>query len=150
MLTDAVFDQMIAVADRYTAGVRDVLRSRGLPWTITELGVRAGVPVLPGAATHKRESAAAAAGAELDEYLRLYLVNRGILLTPFHNMALMSPASTAADADQHTAIFADSAAELLAQTSALGDNPGSSSNSQRLGVSQQMPATKASTKRDLR
>ncbi|HSR84927.1 MAG TPA: transaminase [Streptosporangiaceae bacterium] len=113
VLTDLAFDQMIAVADRYTAGVRDVLRSRGLPWTITQLGARAEYRFCPEPPRSGGESAAAA-DAELDEYLHLYLVNRGILLTPFHNMALMSPASTPGDADQHTAIFAAAAAELLA------------------------------------
>ena len=55
----------------------------------------------------------AAADTELDEYLRLYMVNRGVLMTPFHNMALMCPATSEADADAHTAIFAAAADDLL-------------------------------------
>ena len=39
-------------------------------------------------------------------------LNRGILLTPFHNMALMSPATTEADADAHSVLFDEMAAEL--------------------------------------
>ena len=104
---------MIAVADRYTAGVREVLTSRQLPWTITQLGARAEYRFCPEPPRTGGESAAAA-DTDLDEYLHLYLVNRGVLLTPFHNMALMSPASTAADADAHTAAFAAAADELLA------------------------------------
>ena len=51
---------------------------------------------------------------ELDRFLHLYALNRGVLMTPFHNMALMSPATTAADVDRHTAVFAEAAAELAA------------------------------------
>ena len=113
VLTDAAFDGMISVAGRYTAGVRDVLASRGLPWTITQLGARAEYRFCPQPARSGGESAAAA-DTDLDEYLHLYLVNRGILLTPFHNMALMCPQTSVADADAHTKMFARAADELLA------------------------------------
>jgi glutamate-1-semialdehyde 2,1-aminomutase len=112
VLTDDAFVQMIAVADRYTAGVRDVLSSRQLPWTITQLGARAEYRFCPRPPRSGGESAAAADLA-LDEYLHLYLVNRGILLTPFHNMALMCPATTFADTDVHTSVFAAAADDLL-------------------------------------
>jgi glutamate-1-semialdehyde 2,1-aminomutase len=112
VLTDAAFDAMIAVAGRFTAGVQDVLTSRGLPWTITQLGARAEYRFCPVPPRSGGESEAAA-DPLLDEYLHLYTVNRGVLMTPFHNMALMSPATTAADADIHTAVFAAAADELL-------------------------------------
>ena len=112
VLTDAAFERMIAVADRYTAGVRAVLASRGLPWNITQLGARAEYRFCPVPPRSGGESAAAA-DTELDEYLHLYLVNRGILLTPFHNMALMCPDTTFADADGHVRVFAAAAAELV-------------------------------------
>ena len=111
VLTDAAFDGMIAVASRYTAGISEVLASRGLPWTITQLGARAEYRFCPRPPRNGGESAAAA-DPGLDEYLHLYLVNRGILLTPFHNMALMSPATTHADADALVAVVAAAAAEL--------------------------------------
>jgi glutamate-1-semialdehyde 2,1-aminomutase len=112
VLTDAAFGQMISVADRYTAGVREVLASRELPWNIVQLGARAEYRFCPQPPRTGGESAAAA-DTDLDEYLHLYLVNRGILLTPFHNMALMSPATTEADADEHTRVFAAAADELV-------------------------------------
>jgi len=56
----------------------------------------------------------AAANEALDEYLHLYLANRGVLITPFHNMALMCPATTDADVDAHTELFAAAADDLLA------------------------------------
>ena len=55
---------------------------------------------------------AAAADFELERFLHLYALNRGVLLTPFHNMALMCPATTTADIDAHTKIFASAAQEL--------------------------------------
>jgi glutamate-1-semialdehyde 2,1-aminomutase len=51
---------------------------------------------------------------DLDRFMHLYALNRGVLMTPFHNMALMSPATTDADVDRHTAVFAEATAELTA------------------------------------
>jgi glutamate-1-semialdehyde 2,1-aminomutase len=112
VLTDEAFDGMIAVANRFTAGVQSVLDSRRLPWTIAQLGARAEYRFCPGPPRTGAQSEAAA-DPELDEYLHLYLINRGILMTPFHNMALMCPATTAADADAHTAVFSAAADDLL-------------------------------------
>ena len=52
--------------------------------------------------------AAAALDADLEAYFHLFALNRGVLLTPFHNMALMSPVTTEADVDRHTEVFAES------------------------------------------
>ncbi len=112
VLTDEAFGRMVAVATRFTAGVRSVLDSRRLPWTIAQLGARAEYRFCPEPPRNGGQSAAAA-DTELDEYLHLYMINRGILLAPFHNMALMCPATTDADADAHTAVFAAAADELL-------------------------------------
>ena len=112
VLTDAAFAAMIATADRYTAGVRKVIESRKLPWNIVQLGARAEYRFCPQPPRTGGESAAAA-DTDLDEYLHLYLINRGILLTPFHNMALMCPQTTDADADYHATVFAQAAGDLL-------------------------------------
>jgi glutamate-1-semialdehyde 2,1-aminomutase len=112
VLTDRAFDDMIAVATRFTVGVQSVLDSRRLPWTIAQLGARAEYRFCPEPPRSGGQSQAAA-DPGLDEYLHLYMINRGILMTPFHNMALMCPATTDADADAHTAVFAAAADELL-------------------------------------
>jgi glutamate-1-semialdehyde 2,1-aminomutase len=112
VLTDEAFEGMIAVATRFTAGVRSVLDSRRLPWTITQLGARAEYRFCPEPPRTGGQSQSAA-DPELDEYLHLYMINRGILMTPFHNMALMCPATTGEDADAHTAAFAAAADDLL-------------------------------------
>ncbi len=113
VLTDGAFAGMIALAGRYAAGVRKVLADHGLPWTITQLGARAEYRFCPQPPRSGGESAAAT-DRELEEYLHLYLLNRGILITPFHNMALMCPDTAAADVDAHTEVFAAAAAELVA------------------------------------
>jgi glutamate-1-semialdehyde 2,1-aminomutase len=112
VLTDDAFAAMIVLADRFTAGVRDVIASRRLPWNIAALGARAEYRFCPRPPRSGGESQAAADLA-LDEYLHLYLANRGVLITPFHNMALMCPATTTADVDAHTALFAAAADELI-------------------------------------
>jgi glutamate-1-semialdehyde 2,1-aminomutase len=112
VLTAAAFEAMIARADRYTTGVRYVLETRALPWNIVQLGARAEYRFCPRPPRTGGESNAAA-DPELDEYLHLYTVNRGVLLTPFHNMALMSPDTTDADVDAHTQLFAAAADDLL-------------------------------------
>jgi glutamate-1-semialdehyde 2,1-aminomutase len=112
VLTDAAFAAMTEVATHYTESVRAVLTATSVPWSITQLGARAEYRFVPEPPGSGGESAAAA-DEELDEYLHLYTLNRGILMTPFHNMALMSPATTKADVDAHTAVFAAAVSELL-------------------------------------
>jgi glutamate-1-semialdehyde 2,1-aminomutase len=111
VLTDAAFDGMIALASRFTEGVRGVLDGRGVPWSVVQLGARAELRFTAPPPVNGGQSAAAG-DPDLDDYLHLYLHNRGILLTPFHNMALMCPATTEADVDLHTEVFAACVDEL--------------------------------------
>jgi glutamate-1-semialdehyde 2,1-aminomutase len=112
VLTTDAFDHMTDRATRFAAGVQDVIDRAGLPWSVSRLGARAEYRFASPAPRTGTESAAAA-DEELDEYLHLYLANRGVLITPFHNMALMCPATTDADVDLHTRLFGDAVAELL-------------------------------------
>jgi glutamate-1-semialdehyde 2,1-aminomutase len=79
---------------------------------VTQLGCRAEYRFQP---TPPRTGAEAAAAidAELDRYMHVHALNRGVLLTPFHNMALMSPATTAADVEIHSEVFREAVKELL-------------------------------------
>jgi glutamate-1-semialdehyde aminotransferase len=81
----------------------------GLPWHVARLGCRAEYRFSPEPPRNGGESAALA-DPELEDYLHLYALNRGVLLTPFHNMALMSPATTEADVDLHTEVFREAVA----------------------------------------
>jgi glutamate-1-semialdehyde 2,1-aminomutase len=113
VLTDDAFDRMIAVGERFEAGVAGVIDRHELPWHVTRLGCRVEYLFRPDPPRTGSE-AAAGGNAELDRLIHLYLLNRGILMTPFHNMALMSPATTEADVDVHTAAFDEAATEIKA------------------------------------
>ena len=106
VLTDEAFAQMIPLAARFAAGVRGAVDEAGLPWHVTELGCRAEYRF--SAEPPRNGAEAAAAGDEqLERYLHLHLLNRGVLITPFHNMALICPATTEADVDRHTEVFTE-------------------------------------------
>jgi glutamate-1-semialdehyde 2,1-aminomutase len=111
ILTPVAFAHMIPLAKRFTDGVAENLRATDLTWNVIQLGARAEYTFAAKPPRNGAESAAAG-DFELERFLHLCALNRGVLLTPFHNMALMSPATTAADIDAHTKIFASAAAEL--------------------------------------
>ena len=112
VLTDEAFERMIGLGERFEHGVQEVIESRSLPWHVTRLGCRVEYLFRPDVA---RDGAMAAAGQDehLDALIHLYMLNRGILMTPFHNMSLMSPATTADDVDRHTEVFGQAADELI-------------------------------------
>jgi glutamate-1-semialdehyde 2,1-aminomutase len=83
-----------------------------MPWSVVQLGARAEYRFTPRPPRTGAESAAAA-DTELEDYLHLALLNRGVLITPFHNMALMSPATTAVEVDRHSEAFAEAVAALV-------------------------------------
>ncbi len=111
VLTDDAFARMIELGERFEAGVQGAIDEHALPWHVTRLGCR--VEYLFRAQRPRTGSEAAAGGEPLlDRLVHLWALNRGILLTPFHNMALMSPATTAADVDRHSEVFAEVAAAI--------------------------------------
>jgi glutamate-1-semialdehyde 2,1-aminomutase len=112
VLTEKAYGRMIPLAERFTAGVESVIEERQLPWHITRLGCRAEYLFQPERPRNGSE-AAARADDELDAFMHLYALNRGILLTPFHNMALMSPVTTQEDVDRHTQMYGEAADELM-------------------------------------
>lgn len=111
VLTAQAFEGMVELATRYTAGIQQTIDAHDLPWSVVQLGARAEYRFAR-PAPRDGGASAAAADPDLDAFLHLFLANRGILLTPFHNMALMSPATTAADVDRHLAVFAEAVREL--------------------------------------
>jgi glutamate-1-semialdehyde 2,1-aminomutase len=96
VLTDQAYAHMSKTCERYVAGVREVFARHGAPWSIVGLGARAEFHFTPdpprsGADAH------AAIDPLLDDVIHAALLNRGVMLTPFHNMALMGPTTTAQD-----------------------------------------------------
>ncbi len=115
VLTADAFAAMVDLATRFTRGVQRTIDRTGVAWSVSQLGARAEYRFVSPAP--RGGSASAAAGDdELDEYFHLSLLNRGVLITPFHNMALMCPATTRADVDLHTQLFAAAAGELVGPT----------------------------------
>ncbi|MET1061351.1 MAG: transaminase [Aeromicrobium sp.] len=113
VLTDEAFTHMVATATAFTGGVQAVIDRHALPWSVSQLGARTEYRFASPAPRNGSESAAAQ-DDDLEDYLHVFLANRGILLTPFHNMALMSPVTTAADVERHHEVFAEALTTLLA------------------------------------
>jgi glutamate-1-semialdehyde 2,1-aminomutase len=109
-LLDADYERMIPLAERWTNGVAAAIHEHALDWSVQQLGCRAEYWFCP--LPINGADAAAAVDDELDAFMHLWALNRGILMTPFHNMALLSPAHTDADVDRHTEVFAAALAAL--------------------------------------
>ncbi len=112
VLTEKAYERTIPLAERFAKGVAGVIEDLGLPWHVNRLGCRAEYWFCREPPRNGSE-AAAVVDTELDRYMHLAALNRGILMTPFHNMALIAPDVTEADIDRHTAVFRDSAEPLV-------------------------------------
>jgi len=112
VLTEENFATMIALSTRFTEGVQATLDRQRIPWCIVQLGARAEYRFCPEVPINGGVSFAAN-DFDLDEYLHTYMANRGILMTPFHNMALMCPDTITADVDRHTEVFAQAVDDLV-------------------------------------
>jgi glutamate-1-semialdehyde aminotransferase len=112
VLTEAAFERMIPLGERWADGVDSVIAGHGVPWHVTRLGARAEYHFMATRPRTGREQWDHS-DFELERFLHLYALNRRILMTPFHNMALMSPATTAADVDRHTEVFEHAVGELF-------------------------------------
>ena len=112
VLTDDAFVRMIPLAVRWERGVTEAIADFGAPWHVTRLGARAEYHFRPGPPRNGAEQAAHG-DPELERLLHLWAMNRGVLMTPFHNMALMSPVTTEADIDRHTEHFRGALAALF-------------------------------------
>jgi glutamate-1-semialdehyde 2,1-aminomutase len=112
VLTPEAYARTIPLAERFEAGVQSVIAQKQLPWIVKRLGCRAEYWFRPTPPRNGAE-AAAAVDPELDRYMHLAALNRGILMTPFHNMALIAPQTTEADIDHHTRVFRESVEALV-------------------------------------
>ena len=115
VLTEDAYRHSIALAERFTAGVEGAIRDFGLPWHVNQLGCRAEYWFCPEPPRNGGEAAAAVDG-ELERYMHLAALNRGILMTPFHNMALIAPQASEGDVDRHSQVFRESVALLLGRS----------------------------------
>ena len=112
VLTQKAFDHMIPLAERWTAGAEKAIAEFDIPWHVTRLGCRAEYlfsPNRPRTGTEAHD----ATDFELERFMHLHAMNRGILLTPFHNMALMSPATEKKQIDHHSTVFREALKALV-------------------------------------
>ena len=112
VLNDNFFKYAVPLAMAFNKGVKGAIDEFGLPWTVTRLGCRTEYwfcekPVRNGS------EALAAVDDELDHYMHLSAMNRKILMTPFHNMALISTDTTQADVDLHTRVFQECVSAVI-------------------------------------
>ena len=112
VLTDAAFAHMVPLGNRWCDGVDAAIKEFDLPWHCSRLGAR-GEYLFQKSAPHTGKEAADAGDFELEQYIHLRMLNDGFLITPFHNMALVSPETTEADIDAHTAAFRAMCADLV-------------------------------------
>jgi glutamate-1-semialdehyde 2,1-aminomutase len=110
-LVEADYARMIPLATRWTDGVAAAIERHRVPWSVQQLGCRAEYWFCPPPANGA--DAAAAVDDELDAFMHLWALNRGVLMTPFHNMALLSPAHVDDDVDVHTEVFDAALAALM-------------------------------------
>ncbi len=112
MYTQRNFDRMMPLAVRFEKGIAEAIRDAALPWQVTRLGVRIEYSFMFRAPRTAAE-VDAHHDAELEKYMHLRALNQGILLTPFHNMALISPQTTSRDVDYHSRVFRECIRNLV-------------------------------------
>ena len=112
VLTEATYKKAIDLSIRFTHGVESVITGMGLPWIVKRLGCRSEYWFREKPPKNGGE-AFAATDSELDRYMHLFSLNRGILMTPFHNMALIAPDTTESDVDYHTQIVRNAVISFL-------------------------------------
>jgi len=111
VLTDSAYKKAIELSIRFARGVESIIDEFNLPWIVKRLGCRSEYWFRKTPPRNGGE-AFAATDSELDRYMHLYSLNRGILMTPFHNMALIAPDATETDIDYHTKVFRDAVISL--------------------------------------
>jgi glutamate-1-semialdehyde 2,1-aminomutase len=113
VMTDAAYDHMLALSARLAEGLRAAIRERQLPWHVSNVGARAEF-VCAAKPPKNGTQAGAAMQPELEHAIHIYLINRGVLIAPFHNMTLVCPDTALADVDHLIATVRDCCDELRA------------------------------------
>ncbi|NLH80720.1 MAG: aminotransferase class III-fold pyridoxal phosphate-dependent enzyme, partial [Phyllobacteriaceae bacterium] len=112
VMTDAAYAHMIDLAARLAADLEATIARHGLPWVVTSIGARVEFMLSP---TRPRSGGEAAkiGDAEIEGALRLHLLERGVVITPFHGMMLIAPTTTPAGVARLVAAFDDALAEIV-------------------------------------
>jgi glutamate-1-semialdehyde 2,1-aminomutase len=113
VMTDAAYDHMLALSAKLADGLREVIQERQLPWHVSNVGARAEF-VCSARPPKNGTEAGAAMQPALEHAIHMYLINRGVLIAPFHNMTLVCPDTTPANVDHLVATVRDCCDELRA------------------------------------
>lgn len=111
VMTPAAYQHMEAMSKMLAEGVEGVIRTRGLPWHVARVGTRAEI-VFAQKPPRNGSEAATALIEPLEKAVHLYLINRGVMIAPFHNMTLCCPATTKGDVERLVSALADCVDEL--------------------------------------
>jgi glutamate-1-semialdehyde 2,1-aminomutase len=111
VMTNDAYAHMESLAATLAAGVQAVVDQYGMPWHVVRVGARVEFICAPGPLRNGTAAEAAHAPA-LEQALHLALLNRGCLIAPFHNMMLVSPATTTAQVDGLCVAFEAAVASL--------------------------------------
>lgn len=122
VLTDEAFDRMIALAEGLAVRAREVIASHGMRWYVAQMGARMETMYTPEAPRNATDVKNGRDGT-LESLLHVYFMNRGVLITPFHSMLLMCPASKQADADRYVSVLESFCTDLVATCADKGSKP---------------------------
>lgn len=111
IMTKTAYERMISLAERLRGGIDEAIKYASLPWYVIRLGCRVEYRYLSTPPKNGAE-AIAAYDTELDQLVHLFFANRGILITPFHNMMLVSPETTTEDIELYNRVFSEFVKEL--------------------------------------
>jgi glutamate-1-semialdehyde 2,1-aminomutase len=112
VMTSEAYAAMLPLARTLADGLRAAIAHHGLPWCVTQVGARCEFQFAP-APPRNGSEAAAIGDSELEHIVHLYLLNRGVLITPFHNMMLVCPQTGRDDVERLLAAFDDCLTELV-------------------------------------
>ncbi len=118
VMTEISYLHMTSLAATLADGLEGALRSRGLPWCVIRLGTRVELVFRE---TPPRNGAEAREALDplLERALHLYLMNRGVIVTPFHNMMLVSPATTGWDVERLVTLMGEAFDILTGEAGAV-------------------------------
>jgi glutamate-1-semialdehyde 2,1-aminomutase len=109
--TENAYACMLALARLLEHHLTAIINTYKLPWNITRLGARLELQFCA-TSPKNAQQAREAQNDTIESAIHLYLLNRGVLLTPFHNMMLICPATTEADINKLVQVFKECLKEL--------------------------------------
>jgi glutamate-1-semialdehyde 2,1-aminomutase len=121
VLTDEAFAHMDALGARAKRGIEQVIEHHQLPWHVIRIGGRVEYHLSPRPLRNGAEGASIA-DHELSTYFHLFALNRGVMVFPFANRLLVSPAHSDADVDRHSEVLAAGVEDLFAPPEVAEDS----------------------------